>query len=507
VSVAVLLALTQSAASGCGEGWDSSLGTDRNDLAADVTGYGPGPAGDPTYNYNQAEAVISVNGGGEGIITVTYNDNTDTAADLFQYTETTRTVLHGASLMGWSNSYDGGVSYTYSGKVNPPSGWAILWGDPSIASWSQNLDYVFIANLGISENMVPPGGSMIGAASDYIDGGCIARSTNGGVTFAAPQCVSDEGHFYDGSSLSIDTNGSVWAAFRDVDSNQIDVWRATSVTGTFTLFANPFPGKTMVSHPRLRSFGTLTYVMAQDSSLRLWIARRSGSGWGTPVSPPTQFTPSGPLNLDMSGGEVLRTAYQFAFDVANTQVTTGIGSPCPCTDSMLYCKAGQCLPRDNIRIIYAGGNAGGTDIYMSTCSQALDSCTTVPNWSTHIGTARAGHQFNPVIHAFPGFLSIPPSWRAAWLSREHAPTGGTVQLREANVMLFLGVPAFAENPLIAAHDVCADDRGYWGDYNDIKFIEPPPTDEFITVRTDSSLGCSQQWEWTSHHAHVESVRF
>jgi hypothetical protein len=492
---------------GCGDGSDLSLVTEQDDLVADVTGYGP-PATDPTYNYRQAEAVINVSNVGSGrIVTVTYNDATDNALDLFRYTETTREVLHGASLMGWSYSTNGGASFTYGGKVNPPPGWAIFWGDPAIASYFENQNYVFIANIAVSEDEVPPGGSMIGSIESYIDGACIARSTDGGVSFQFWQCVTND-HFYDGTSLAIDNKGDVWFATRDYNTNKIDVYRAVTVNGTFLPFADPFPGKVMWSHPRLRAWGSRVYLMAQDSTGQPWITRRNGSGWTTPFAIPTQFpVPTNP-DIFFAGGEKLRTGYQFAFDVTGTtQVTSGIGSACPCTAPLLYCS-GTCQPRDHVRVIYGRANSTGYDLHMTTCDINLTSCATVANWSTNPpGTQpRPGEQFNPVIHTFPGFLPLTPTWRAAWLSREEAPTGGTVSLRQAAVTVVGNLPVFLENPLVAAHDVCADDRGFWGDYNDIKYFDPP-ADDYITVRTDSSLGCPTQWEYTSHHAHVESVIF
>jgi len=40
--------------------------------------------------------------------------------------------------MGWSYSDDAGAHWTYGGKVAPPNGWAVLWGDPALLRFAMS---------------------------------------------------------------------------------------------------------------------------------------------------------------------------------------------------------------------------------------------------------------------------------------------------------------------------------------------------------------------------------
>src|SRR6516165_8521292 len=78
-----------------------------------------GQPGDPTFPAPQSETVITVSSlNGTSLVVAAYND--DTGVDkTIQYTDTSRTVLAGASLMGWSTSSNLGQSWTYRGKIRP----------------------------------------------------------------------------------------------------------------------------------------------------------------------------------------------------------------------------------------------------------------------------------------------------------------------------------------------------------------------------------------------------
>jgi len=81
-----------------------------------------------------------------------------------------------------------------------------------------------------------PAGGIDGPLNSYLGGACIARSTDGGLIFGIAQCVSSNNDFYDGSSMVAAGSAydrSVFAAFRDVDQNRIDVWRSPNDTGQF----------------------------------------------------------------------------------------------------------------------------------------------------------------------------------------------------------------------------------------------------------------------------------
>jgi len=117
-----------------------------------VTGRGPTAQG----GQSETEATTSYSRGVHRIV-VTYNDETASQTTI-QYTPTTRKVLRGASLMGWSYSEDHGATWTYGGKLSPPPGWAVLWGDPAITTSRTNYGLVFISNLAFPDAKFPSGG-------------------------------------------------------------------------------------------------------------------------------------------------------------------------------------------------------------------------------------------------------------------------------------------------------------------------------------------------------------
>src|SRR4030081_2986961 len=81
---------------------------------------------------SETAATTSFSGGVHRIV-VAYNDETNSQATI-QYGPSTRQVLHGASLMGWSYSNDDGATWKYGGKLTPTAGWAVLWGDPGLTT-------------------------------------------------------------------------------------------------------------------------------------------------------------------------------------------------------------------------------------------------------------------------------------------------------------------------------------------------------------------------------------
>ena len=216
-----------------------------------------------TPRFDQSETALSASSfWGRSIITATFNDATDTAATIL-YSSSTRTVLKGASLLGWSYSTDGGTSWSYGGKVAPPEGWAVLWGSPAITRSEFNQRYVFISNLAVPSKKFPASGAS-GPLATYMGGACIVRSTDGGVTFQQHQCIHNNYDYYDGGSMAAGPGREIYAAYLDVPHTQIDVWMSLTETDTFSKLPNPFPGQEMWSHPRLRvdSVSGALYVAA-----------------------------------------------------------------------------------------------------------------------------------------------------------------------------------------------------------------------------------------------------
>jgi hypothetical protein len=446
---------------------------------------------------SQSETAVNVsNTGGQQIVMVTYNDGTSDPK--IQYTATKRTVLAGASLMGFSYSTDGGSTWTYGGKVKPLDDWPILWGDPATTSPFNNQSFVFISNLAVPKAKYPQGGvvSQGGSNGFYaaIGGACIARSTNGGKTFKVFQCVTNQSHFYDGGTMAASPNGTVWAAYVDVNLNQIDVWQSPSLGASFSMLANPFPGKSIVTHPRLRFDGGsgCLYVAARSAEGPVYLNRLCQQTWQQAV--PATFTTEIYPTIQMSD-RLLRAGPQFAFDVgAASQFEKG-------DDTV--------VAEDNVRILYTRRDPRTNRLYISGsfCRLDLSACFDAPEWAT--GTEgspwHAGDTFNPNVRAFPGFIGISPAWRANYTTRDPQPAGNQVSLQQGNlVMLPNGARVFLSFPLTDAQVVCSDTRGYWGDYDDLQFagVTDSLVPRFLRAFTDSFKGCPQRTTYEAREVHT-----
>jgi hypothetical protein len=437
------------------------------------------------------------------IVVVAYNDGTNSAQTI-QYTDTTRKILPGASLMGWSYSLDEGQTWTYGGKVQPPAGWSVLWGDPASTTSDAAYSYVFMANLAIPNSKMPPGGIdgsvIVSGADSYIGGACIARSTNGGINFQSYQCVSnttknnvpnsEKGHFYDGGSMASSTQGDIYAAFVDITTNQIDVWRSPSINGQFAQLAPPFPNMSIYSHPRLRvnhADGAL-YVAAQAGNSAVYINRFANGQWGAPVaaSNPGVIYPS----IAFKSGLAVRTGPQFSFDIGGASDESG---------------------SDAVRVMYTDFDDEKKRFYVtgSYCSRTLSGCWPAPEWGTTPGNLNTpGDQFNPNVKAWAGFIGLPPIWKASYLDRDGAPNDA-VTLRQGNLAYFPdGGRVFLPFAVMPDKPVCPDNRGYWGDYNDMAHLGfKDDVAQFIVALSDSSQGCDKRQQYDSHHLHVRSVVF
>ncbi|MEA2827669.1 MAG: hypothetical protein QOG43_2108 [Actinomycetota bacterium] len=454
---------------------------------------------DPTFEEGQSETAVNFSvTGGKQILTVTYNDETGAGNGLIKYTKSTRTVSAGASMLGWSYSFDSGKTWKYGGKVSPPSG-GILWGDPAITTDYADQRYVFISNLYIPPSNVPSGGIIgpmtLGGTKSPIAGACIVRSEDGGVSFKLHQCVDNQQHFYDGGSMASAGGSfgdrSVYASFVDVETARIDVWRSPTDTGVFSRLEDPFPGIPIFSHPRLR-FDRDTdslYVAALGANDGKIYVNRWNNGWGRPMV--ASWSTAGNPDIHLSD-RTLRTGYQFSYDIGASSEAGG----------------------DSVRFLYTAKDPDSGRFYVrgSYCDFQLTKCNDAPEWGTTPGNFRlSGDQFNPSVRAFPGFFNIPPVWKITYLSRQDDPKGNKVTVEQGNLAVLPGgarsmVPFRAVNGLL----VCGDTRGYWGDYNELQFAgfeKDSTTARFLMAFTDSSQGCEKQWTFTSHHVHVSTVMF
>jgi hypothetical protein len=447
----------------------------------------------------QSETAMSVQGlGDQRVITVSYNDTSGNNGKIV-YTPTQRTVFAGASMMGWSYSTSGGNSWTYGGKVAPSQDWPILWGDPALTASRTRANIAFLANLAVPKSKYPGPQGVIATLNSNgfvsaVGGACIARSTDSGKSFALYQCVSRPSFdFYDGGSMAAGPNGDIYAAFLDYITSQIDIWHSPDENGTFSMMSNPFPGQLAVNHPRLRVAldGTL-YAATRNSSGDVIVNRFVNGNWGLPKAACHNVLWYPLVTLS---DRSLRTGPQFSFDV---------GAP-------------SVIGNDEVRFVCTTRDPQTQRLFLeaSFCRADLSTgCLDAPGWSTSTQNSSGyrADQFNPLVEAFPGFFfGIPPIWKVSFLSRENDPGGNKVSVQQGNLaVLDDPVPAnrkriFLEFDFVTQQVVCPDNRGYWGDYDDLRVFEIKDGDaHFIRAETDSTAGCTKRWDTNSEQVHVSS---
>ncbi len=465
----------------------------------------------PTGSATQSETSATTSYvGGVNRLTVSYNDETGEQQNI-TYTQSDRVVNQGASLMGWSYSDNTGTNWTYGGKVKPPKGWSVLWGDPALTTSGASYNVVFLSNLAVPDSKFPAGGIhgylYYGTGtSSYIGGACIARSTNGGQTFAIYQCIQNtkpvegvpdtpQGHFYDGGNMASNGAGEIFAAYVDVATGLIDVWRSPGVNGSFQPIATPFPNSYVASHPLLRTArDNSLYVAAQllggDGSYYVWMNRFANGAWGTPVqaSSPSALYPGIDFGTSVQGSELnLRNGQQFGFDVG---AASDGGNDAV---RMLYCRY------DQNQHLY---------IDASACNAALTTCGPVPGWKFQGGGPgnTAVDTYNPDVVAWPGFIGLPPIWQASWAY--HYGNVTTVNVSRATLGYVNGTALIFPVDIIQNAPVCSDTRGYWGDYDSMLQVGWQNTNGiWMRFLADSSLGCSKRWEYTAQAQHVQQSNY
>ena len=465
-------------------------------------------AKDPTWLGTQSETASAVSSTrGQDVFVVTYND--DTQDGKVTYTANDRVVFPGASMLGWSYSTDRGKTWTYGGKVSPPKGIAALWGDPAIVNSRANPNRMYISSLAIDAAKIPATGHHGWLDDGTITGACVARSDDGGIHFKIHGCFSAGNDFYDGSAMAAADSGSdqrIFAAFRDVPQDRIDVWASPDGLAPFKRIGDPFRGMKIVSHPRLaydQSSGALLVAAIADNA-QIYINRLVRNVWQTPKLASFVTT-----RIDIPvGGQTIRTAYGFSFDVG--------------TPSQTDLENGTTRVNDDaIRLLYTTRDAQTQRIYVrgSACRADLFVCRDVPQWGTTPGNLNTPRdQWNPTVSAWPGFFGLPPLWKATYQTTDDTPNG--VSIKQGNLgVLPNGTPIFVPFGLVGARPVCPDFRygspghaqsGYWGDYDEMKmagFRKDSSAPEFLLGFSDSSKGCVDQSEFTSTHLHVGSVVF
>ena len=452
---------------------------------------------------------------GTSRMVVAFNDETPDA-NLIVYGPTTRHTKLGATQMGWSYSDSGGATWTYGGSLNPPKGWAALWGDPAMTTSGASYNVVFLSNLAMPESKFPAGGIdgsvIIGnSKSSYVGGACIAKSSDGGKTFAHFQCVQNTdpvadvpdatlGHFYDGGSMASTPTGEVFAAYVDVATSQIDVWRSPDGNQPFQRIATPFPNYVVASHPRLRIApdGSL-YAAAQilaNAQLQIYYVYLNhyvNGNWQMAhgASNTTVVYPLVDFGASVQGSELtVRTGPQFSFDIGAASEGGG----------------------DAVRLLYTrrDGNTGRLFVQGAACDLALTSCGDLAGWK--LGTSGANENpidaFNPDLVAWKGFIGLPPSWQGSFVYHFGKPAT-SVYVARATIGYANGQAFTIPVDIIQNTPVCSDTRGYWGDYDDMLLagFNSDGSGNWVRFLTDSSKGCSKRWGFTGQSQHVQVARY
>lgn len=489
-----------------------------------------GQMGDITVPDTQTETIVSVQQFGcspspctppPPVITVTDNDETtEEALGYIVYTSTDRFIYRGASYMGWQVSDDGIPTFRYgaaAGKPRPPTGWSVLWGDPALTSSRTDQRYAFISNLAVPDSKFPSAGYIQGPINNYLGGACIGRSVDAGRTFtlsalsaSASDCVNFNSHFYDGGSMESDLSGQVYASWVDWTANQIDVWRATSLTGAFSpLPTQPFPGKTVQSHPRLM-FEPITgrlYVMAQasDASHPTFECGSSGGNvetcaalWLAYLDPRTQaWQPPVVVATDclymafiapQPGSRLFRTHPQFSFATSQASINGD----------------------DGIRVAYTTKVSGRHVIHAVRCGNAADpwalNCTATPEWG---GDFYAGEQWSPLVRAQYGFGPVLSEFMLSYSTTAQSEVPWGVGWTYGRMMVGGGgIRSYIETVAYKNYQICPDTRGYWGDYDDMQVLYAGNQSGFSTyirTHTDSSSGACAQQMYSAKPQHITAI--
>jgi hypothetical protein len=486
--------------------------------------------GDPvTSGFQQSETAYNISqlGGGTRVETITYNDKTgEIPTFLFYGNNDHRLIFPGVSLMGWSfrtrTLANPDPAWTHA-KVRPPAGTAGIWGDPSIASNPDMQNVVIIGGLAIPSSKFPASGSIVDSqvGCDSFGGGCVARSTDGGVSFSIVNCFADtsdtgqmcpaplektKGHFYDGSAVAITKTGTVFsgfAGFIDTDTGKEAVWKMADVTGappaqqfvqealrTGTMGNNGVPDTgeegEIDTHLRLIADGPDLWKMSRDNTdLKVNI---HGQNRAFKIAAPNAHTPfSIPFGSDAFGEVWVRTGPQFAFDI-------GVN------------ESGQ----KEMRFVYVAAEGEQSFMQAGFCTMDLSDCQRPVEW--RLPAAKGPAEFHPAIKfgktddatgkgvwriTYMGRTSTgtSPFW-SDLVRRDLVPTTVTNSTKDGLV-----INGILSTSLTPCPTTTTD--GYWGDYDGMAFDSTSQT--FARAFSDSSAGCVTRDFFNALNIHVSSA--
>lgn len=433
---------------------------------------------------NESEVSISRDGA-SSVVTVGYNDMTPSPAIVYTDPQprppgrpipdsrngSGRELRPGTSLMGWSYSTDGGHTFKYGGRVSPPSGWSIIWGDPAMAKLNiddPNVYYAQISGTTAAFNAAAPSGAIVNSSpAGALNGYCIARSTDRGVTFPAVACTNDV--FQDGTALAVALTSS---GRREVyvGGEGTRIFRMNGDTMTFDA-TNPLPqpfASGIGSHPRMKvNDGTLYIagrVGTQGLAFNRLDAAASGTTWSGQVTVVSDLSPS-----DVILGNGVKMAFndQFAFDFG--------------TD------AGGVM---RLRVLYMVDDPGfGIGLKTLQCNTDLTGCQTM-GWST---LGQPGDEYEPSLKFDNG------RWVGMWRQHDLSNGGNTLGHAAGELDVVNGTAVLTKRTLSFGVEPCfagASNFARWGDYDHIGSFG---NGQFFASYTVNGPGCRYQGPFEADH--------
>jgi len=478
------------------------------------------------HDAEQAEtAIVAAQGFIFPVLVTGFNDfSFDPSDPEFVYlpdldTATTRVTKKFASLMGWSTSSDGGLTWTYRGKVYPPPRWALIWGDPSMAVDPHSNNVVYFANLAVS-NAVWNDPTFVGRAKEttkspgcFIDGFCVAKSTDAGLTFGTPNCfhVDDPdpicaiGPGSDRTAITVAGDGTIFLATIALQpSSRITVWTAPPGTLDFKLLTDGGLGD---SEPRIVTDpngdiwvgGTEDLDTGNDVLISHWNADLGAWDNQFRLAEACGIHDKVGTNNPGTIGTDQKIANGHTYDFAVGYNEAGVFA--------LRAVVQSILPND---LQYIRGAEINNVDPGGPCHAAMDFST----------LGDAGEQFQPSLQYTNRGGTDPQQWWTAFLSTAGVvdPTQNYVRPRsrrliraEANQTVFW---AFTDPHDLAPPDWYAciqdpTDRQFWGDYFGLTQFNDSVRWWSISTFTTSRFAppCKVQSEWLGNPMHVASQRW
>ena len=460
----------------------------------DVVEPGLGQNFEPTDEANQTEAVSAVSRNGSAfVVSVGYNDFTNPRPNptlIYQGVPGNldardglngRLIKKGTSLMGWSYSADGGRTFQYGGKLSPPFGWSLIWGDSAMAKADIDDPTVYYAQLAGTtaafDAVADPQQQAITSAgqnvANALTGYCIARSTSRGIDFPSIACINDV--FQDGSSLAV-ARDSANRRQVYVGGTLARVWRMDGESMAFSAspLADPFPSKAEPSHPRMRVFGGVLYIVQQHATAIRANRLNATANATTWLGEATLATDVAANAVGTQGGNAL-TFPPFSFDF-------GLGIDGTNKFRLMYTSAKP--PQQG-----AGFRVG---IKIIECSLDFTTCQTL-GAST---LSQTGQEAGPSLRFGGG------TWAASW-RKQDGVAPGLISMVVGRLLPVGGGVTLEERTIYPGVVPCSYGGDRWGEYN---HMDSFGDGRFFAPYTVNGPGCRWRGQWTSD-AHIGASVF